>query len=224
MRTVRAVLAIALLGAVSACNAILGNESNYTLVKADAGQGEKCTLNSECGGGKVCLFATCSKPCATDADCPDSARCLRTETKAGTACVSATQAACDNGKCPTGTACHSGECRNECTVADDCSSDQNCADGVCRGNDPKHDPIGGLDSGAGGQSNGGSAGAGGASGGGGTESGGSGGRSSGGSSGSVGIMDSGLDSSPGAGGAGAIDAGGDAGPVDNYILFTAGEP
>src|SRR5262249_39618148 len=154
-------------------------------------------------GGKVCLFATCSKPCAADADCPDGARCLHTDTKAGTACVSATQAACDANDCPKATSCHNGECRNECSAAEDCAGDQNCRSGGGVGSDPKHDPVGGVDSGSGSGGRGGATSSGGqggmpSSGGGAGES--AGGRNAGGeSNGPDASVDSGVDS--GAGGA-----------------------
>ena len=77
MRTRRALLPLAALIGVAACNAVLGNEDRYYLA-ADA-----CVLNSECDDGEVCIFRLCSPPCREGVDCPPAPRGLRAADVAG---------------------------------------------------------------------------------------------------------------------------------------------
>ncbi|HEX7670166.1 MAG TPA: hypothetical protein VF395_11305, partial [Polyangiaceae bacterium] len=118
-----------------ACNAILGNESEYRFEIPVA-----CTLNSDCANDNVCIFQICSPPCRKDVDCPAGARCLETQTNSGTACVSSSQAKCSGDECPKGTVCGGGTCRTACSSTSDCRSDQTCTGTACVGTDPAHDP------------------------------------------------------------------------------------
>ncbi len=209
MRRSKPALALALFFCFLACNAIIGNESSYTLVPD-----RTCLLPSQCPKGQVCLFKTCSPPCEADVDCVNpNARCLKTE--AGTACVVSGTASCSASEpCPRGSVCRDGACRNECS-ATSCLTDQRCAGGICVSTDPKRDPGaveaagGGGAGGAAGADAGGTAG-GGASGGGGGHDAGAGGReaNSGGSAGDAsGGAAAGAAGSAGAGGGPCVPSG-----------------
>lgn len=133
---------LGVLALLSSCQGILGIEDWSPRSSTDA-----CLRNSDCSGGKVCLFALCSKPCSLDSDCLPGSRCLKTDTEAGTACVRPGQASCTD-QCVAGATCASGECRTSCAGATDCRQDQSCVASVCIGTDPAHDPAAGADSGA----------------------------------------------------------------------------
>lgn len=143
----RAAAPLVVLFLFGACNAILGNEKDYTLAPA----ADDCVLTSDCSRGRVCIFRTCSPPCAEDIDCPVGARCLKSGDE--TACVTPGTAACPASDCPESTICRDGQCRNPCEGPADCLAGQSCRKGVCVGDDPQRDPsanVGGA-SGAGGQ-------------------------------------------------------------------------
>lgn len=169
----------------AACNAIVGIDDPI-VVEAPR---EHCILNSDCDDSKqVCLFETCSPPCAGDVDCEPGEFCLRTDV--GNGCVREQTAACDASRpCPAGTDCFDGACLADCSGdASICLEGQRCdADGACRGSG-----TGGSGAGGGGKggTNGG-AGAGGRAGG------------SAGSPGSGGAGGSGTAGLPGAAGEGA---------------------
>jgi hypothetical protein len=161
------------------CQGLLGIEDGKLRASADAGS-VACKLSSDCSDGKVCLFATCSKPCNVDTDCANEYVCLATTTKAGTACVSPSQASCTTSAsvCPGGTTCIGGQCQIDCSSdASVCRKDQVCSSGACVGTSPGHEPTG--TGGRGGGSSGGTGGSGGASATGGQTSGGAGGANTG---------------------------------------------
>jgi hypothetical protein len=140
----------------SACQGVLGIEG-WTKKTTSAPDAGSCILASDCSGSQVCLFQTCSEPCAKDKDCAVGAYCLRTNE--GTACVSNEQAECGIQDCPAGTVCSAGHCQATCDSAErSCPGGQQCAAGICVSSVPDAgDGAGGTSSGD--QSNGGEAGA-----------------------------------------------------------------
>jgi len=112
----------------SACQGILGIES-WSKKPTTAPDGGSCILASDCTGNQICLFQTCSEPCAQDKDCPSSSYCLRTDQ--GTACVSSDQAQCGSQDCPAGTICRTGHCQATCSAGARCPGGQACVSGVC---------------------------------------------------------------------------------------------
>jgi hypothetical protein len=189
MRIVRAAGILTAAFAFVACNAILGNESDYRLVPAEGGA-RSCLLRSECPTGQICIFRTCSPQCLGDIDCDVGARCLRTPD--GPACVTTDAAECSGATCPEGTTCSAGTCRNDCEETTDCLANQECTRSkVCVGTDVTRDP-GGVSGSGGASGSGGKTGTGGKSGSGGTA------PASGGTAGTGGttpIVDGGPDSS-----------------------------
>jgi len=136
----------------SACQGILGIES-WTKKATSAPDAGACILASDCGGSQVCLFQTCSEPCAKDKDCPRGAYCLRTDE--GSACVSNEQAQCGTQDCPAGTVCSAGHCQATCDRTGAlCPGGQDCTAGICVSSMPD------AGNGAGGMSGGGNSSAG----------------------------------------------------------------
>ncbi|HKO49802.1 MAG TPA: hypothetical protein VJV79_18860 [Polyangiaceae bacterium] len=129
--------------AASACQSILGIESWSK--KPDA---SGCILASDCTGSQVCLFQTCSEPCAKDKDCTAGSYCLRTDE--GSACVSDEQAQCGTQDCPAGTVCNAGHCQATCDKPGSlCPGGQECAAGICISSGPDAGGTGGTSSGGG---------------------------------------------------------------------------
>ncbi|HEY5374534.1 MAG TPA: hypothetical protein VIK01_12670, partial [Polyangiaceae bacterium] len=183
-RSVLQVVTLALtLGLIAACNSLIGAGAP-TKVDAFGGAGgtsgadagPACLLASDCPEQQICLFQTCSKPCAADKDC-QLGRCL--QTNAGTACVIPAATACStDDQCPAGSQCKDAFCLTACASDTDCLSDQSCVNNAC-----VHNP--GLQGEAGA---GGSSGAESTAGNGGTPSSGGASAGSGGSGGSI-VMD-----------------------------------
>jgi hypothetical protein len=117
----------------SACQGILGIESwsKKPTTGPDAGS---CILPSDCTGSQICLFQTCSEPCAQDKDCSSGFYCLRTDS--GAACVSNDQAQCGSQECPAGTVCSDGHCQANCSAEAACPGGQKCVSGVCESTMP----------------------------------------------------------------------------------------
>jgi hypothetical protein len=121
-----------------------------------SGERQECVLNSNCPDTQTCVFRVCSPPCQEDRDCFDDERCLQLE--GATACVASEKATCTTeSQCPDGSTCSDGQCRNPCVAVDagevilaagdaagslSCLADQQCVEGVCRGTDTTHDPVG----------------------------------------------------------------------------------
>lgn len=105
-------------------------------------EAEPCVLNSDCSGGLVCIFATCSIACRLDADCDPGFRCL--DTAQGAACVDIGTSTCDR-TCPSGTTCVSGVCRTPCVQAPDAGAEAGVdsgADGSADAAADAHDAAG----------------------------------------------------------------------------------
>jgi len=179
----------------SACQGILGIES-WSKKDTSGPDAGSCILPSECTGSQVCLFQTCSEPCAQDKDCSSGFYCLRTDS--GTACVSNDQAQCDSRDCPAGTVCNAGHCQASCSSGTRCPGGQECVSGVCESSAP--------DGGTGGKSG----------------TGGTGGMSSSGDAGASGFVGEAGE----AGSAGALGEGGaPSNPIDDgTALGTANAP
>jgi hypothetical protein len=117
---------------------------------------QACVLNSNCLETELCVFRVCSPPCQEDRDCFSDERCLQLD--GATACVASDNATCTTeSQCPEGSTCSEGQCRNPCVAVDageqivlaadaasslSCLGDQQCVQGVCRGTDTSHDPLG----------------------------------------------------------------------------------
>jgi hypothetical protein len=136
-RSGRAGALLAPLFVFAGCNAVLGISDDPVLPGAAA---EACVLNSDCAEPFVCLFESCSPPCAADRDCDDGERCFRTTN--GTYCAEHERTKCDaTTSCPAKSTCNDGVCRNSCKSDEDCQGDQVCTAGYCVGEDSEHDPA-----------------------------------------------------------------------------------
>jgi len=82
-------------------------------------QGEDfCTLDSECGPGRVCRVGVCRTPCPTGMN----EECMRFDSQVPECQMDGMEMLCHA----------TNEIMPECRVASDCAASQDCHDGACR--------------------------------------------------------------------------------------------
>jgi MYXO-CTERM domain-containing protein len=98
-----------------------------------------CSTNEQCGSGRICSMATCVEPaslggeCVADTDCPEG-KCVL-----GSDGVKVCSRLCTNaGDCPPAYECGAGVCVRRLAIPQGavgapCSSDAQCASGICVG-------------------------------------------------------------------------------------------
>jgi hypothetical protein len=102
-----------------------------------AALGGGCLINSDCGGGLVCVFRRCHQQCNDSVDCPIGEEGLHDRCMIGPKpdhyCQLADENDCVyNSECPGAQICgRDGECRDECETDKDCVPDQLCVSSSC---------------------------------------------------------------------------------------------
>ncbi|MHB8875437.1 MAG: hypothetical protein ACYC8T_17265 [Myxococcaceae bacterium] len=94
------------------------------------GSAPRCTANTQCGTGLVCINGTCQ----TQGACTSNAGCAQNQVCLSSSCVTCTGGVCPqcsiNADCSAGQSCLSGQCQGSAIDAGPCTSNSHCAAGL----------------------------------------------------------------------------------------------